>query len=150
MDRVDIPTIYNTYNMTKEKKKMAENVMFNVKGTFDMEAFTNKLADTYKAKGYTVNILNMNGVCSITFEKATGGINTLLGMGEGIKANITRTNDTVSINFSDAEWMGKIIGFAIGWFLCLIPLITAAIGTMRQLSLPKGIANDATMIAASL
>lgn len=129
---------------------MANNVMFNVKPTFDMEVFTTRLADTYKAKGYTVNVVNMNGSCSITFDKGTGGINTLLGMGEGIKANITRMNDTVSINFSDAEWTGKIIGFVAGWFLCMIPFITASIGTMRQLSLPKSIANDATMIASSL
>ena len=129
---------------------MADNVMFNVKPTFDMEVFAAKLADTYKAKGYTVNVVNMNGACSITFDKGTGGINTLLGMGEGIKANITRMNDTVSINFSDAEWMSKIIGLGVGWFLCFVPFVTAIIGTTRQLSLPKSIANDATMIAASL
>lgn len=129
---------------------MADNTMFNVKPTFDMEAFAARLADTYKAKGYTVNVVSMNGSYSISFDKGTGGINTLLGMGEGIKANITRMNDTVSINFSDAEWTSKIIGFVVGWFLCMIPFVTAIIGTTRQLSLPKTIANDATMIAASM
>lgn len=124
--------------------------MFNVKPNFDAEIFAAKLADNYRAKGYTVNVVNMNGFLSITFEKGTGGINTLLGLGEAVKANITRMNDAVCINFSDAEWTSKIIGFVVGWILCLIPFITAIIGTTRQLSLPKSIANDATAIAASM
>ena len=129
---------------------MADNVMINVRETFNMEAFAARLADTYRGKGYTVNVVNMNGIFSLTFDKGTGGINTLLGMGEGIKANITWMNGTVNINFSDAEWTVKIIGLVAGWFLCMIPFVTAIIGTTRQLSLPKSIANDAMMIAASM
>ena len=67
-----------------------------------------------------------------------------------IVPNFSRMNNTVSVNFSDGDWTGKIIGFVVGWFLCFIPCITAAIGTARQLSLPKSIGNDATMIAASM
>lgn len=129
---------------------MSDNVMFNVNPSFDLEVFAAKLADTYRAKGYTVNVANMNGMCTIVFDKGTGGINMLLGMGEGIKATVTKANDTVMLNFSDAEWTGKIIGCIIGLFLCMIPMITAIIGIVRQTSLPKKIANDATMIASTL
>ncbi len=129
---------------------MANNVMFQATPTFDMDAFATKLADTYRAKGYMVNVMKLNGNCMITFEKGTGGINTVLGMGEGIKANISKTNEIISINFTDAEWTSKIIGGVVGWFLCLIPVITAIVGVTRQLSLPKDIANDATMIAATM
>ena len=129
---------------------MADNVMFVVKPDFDMEAFAQKLAETYKMKGYTVNVMSMNGTYSITFDKGTGGVNMLLGMGEGIKANLMKSNDTVSITFTDAEWTGKIIGLAVGWILCLVPFITAIMGSMKQMELPKKIGNDATMIAASL
>ncbi len=129
---------------------MANNVMFNVNPTFDMEVFAAKLADTYRAKGYDVNVANMNGMCTIAFDKGTGGINMLLGLGEGIKATITKMNDTLMINYSDAEWTGKIIGCVVGWFLCMIPMITAIIGIVKQTSLPKKISNDATMIASTL
>ena len=129
---------------------MADNVMFNVTPTFDMEVFANKLAETYKAKGYTVNVANMNGICSITFEKDIGGINMLLGMDEGIRANVTRIDNSVNISFSDGAWIGKLIGLGVGWFLCFIPFVTAIFGVTKQLSLPKQIGNDATMIAASL
>ncbi|MBQ7385393.1 MAG: hypothetical protein IJW04_02675 [Ruminococcus sp.] len=129
---------------------MANNVMFNVNPTFDMEVFAAKLADTYRVKGYDVNVANMNGMCTIAFDKGTGGINMLLGLGEGIKATITKMNDTLMINYSDAEWTGKIIGCVVGWFLCMIPMITAIIGIVKQTSLPKKISNDATMIASTL
>lgn len=129
---------------------MASSIMFNVKPNFDMVLFANSLADTYRAKGFTVNVANMNGSCMITFDKGTGGINTLLGMGKGIKATCRIMNDTLSINFSDAEWTGKIIACVIGWFLCFIPIITGIIGIVGQTSLPKEIGNDATMIASNM
>lgn len=129
---------------------MADNVMVNVKPDFNMETFANRLADTYRAKGFTVNVVNMNGNCMITFSKGTGGANTLLGMGKGIKATCMRMNDTLSISFSDGDWTGKIIACVIGWFLCFVPIITGIIGIAGQLSLPKEISQDATMIAANL
>ena len=129
---------------------MADNIMFNVRPDFDMDSFAMKLSEAYRAKGYMVNVANMNVCYIIAFEKGTGGINTILGLGESIKANITRMNDTVSISFVDAEWTSQILGLVVGWFLCLIPFITAIIGVTRQLSLPKSIGNDATMIAASI
>ena len=127
---------------------MADNVMFNVRPDFNMEAFSQRLAEMYRAKGYTVNAAMMNGCSIITFDKGTGGINTLLGMGEGIKATCTRMGDTVNISFSDAEWTGKIVGLAIGWILCFVPFITALIGVVRQTSLPTAIGNDAVLIAS--
>lgn len=127
---------------------MANNVMFNVSENFNMEDFAEKLAENYRAKGYTVNVANMNGSSVLTFDKGTGGINMLLGLGEGIKATCMLTNNALSINFSDGDWTGKIIGLIAGWFLCLIPMVTAIIGCVKQSKLPKEIGNDATMIAA--
>lgn len=128
---------------------MANNVMFNVKPSFEIESFATKLSEIYRMKGYAVNVAFMNNSAIITFEKNTGGMNMLLGLGEGIKATVMKNGDMVSIAFSDGEWTGKIIGFAVGWVLCLIPFITAIIGTVKQTSLPKSIGNDATMIASS-
>lgn len=129
---------------------MANNVMFNVRSSFDMNTFLSQMVGIYQAKGYAVNVVNMNGVYIITFDKDTGGINTLLGLGEGIKATVMRMNDILTINFSDEEWESKIIGFGVGLLLCAIPCITAAIGTYRQSCLPKNIANDASILVAQM
>lgn len=126
---------------------MADNVMFNVGANFNLTDYSEKLADMYRAKGYTVNVVNMNETVIITFDKGTGGINMILGMGEGIKATCMLLNNTLSINFSDADCIGKIIACSIGWFLCLIPGVTGIIGIVKQSKLPKSIANDATMLA---
>lgn len=127
---------------------MANNVMFNVGANFDMSDFSEKLADMYRAKGYAVNVAYMNGTSIITFDKNTGGINMLLGMGEGIKATCMLSNNTLSINFSDGDWIGKIVACVVGWILCGIPVITGIIGIVKQTKLPKSISTDATMLAS--
>ena len=129
---------------------MASNFMLNVSPEFNMEAFSEQLANLYRARGYVVTVANMNGNAIISFEKNIGGINTVLGLGEGVKANCMVNNGVVNITFTDAEWTSKIIGAVIGWFLCLIPLITAIIGVVRQTSLPKNIENDVRMMISSM
>ena len=124
--------------------------MLNVNPSFDMDVFVGRLTDTYRIKGYNVSVVNMNGAYIVTFEKGTGGINTLLGLGESVKATCMCTNGMLTVSYSDAEWTSKIIGGVVGWFLCLIPFITAIIGAVHQLQLPKSISNDATMIASSM
>ena len=129
---------------------MASNFMLNVSPEFNMEAFSEQLANLYRARGYVVTVANMNGNAIISFEKNIGGINTVLGFGEGVKANCMVNNGVLNITFTDAEWTSKIIGAVIGWFLCLIPLITAIIGVVRQTSLPKNIENDVRMMISSM
>ena len=130
---------------------MANNLMLNVNPeTFNLDAFANILANNFRGRGYTVTAVNMNGSYMLTFEKGIGGINTILGLGESIKATCMCMNGMLTINFSDEEWTSKIIGIVVGWFLCLIPFITGIIGVTRQLQLPKTITNDATMIASTM
>ena len=129
---------------------MANNIMLNVRPDFNLSVFSNNLAGLYQSKGYMVNVAYINGCSVITFEKGSGGINTILGMDEGIKATRSVMNGVLYINFSDEAWTSKIIGLCIGWFLCFIPLITALIGLVGQLDLPKKIANDAQMIVMGM
>lgn len=129
---------------------MAENFMMNVSAEFDVGLLAQKLTDTYRMKGYTANMFSLGKEYTVKIEKGTGGINTLLGLGEAITANISLTGDVLTVSFIDAEWLGKIIGLVTGWFLCMIPFITAIIGTTRQLSLPKEIAKDIRMIVGSI
>jgi len=129
---------------------MANDFMVNVSENFDLDAMANEIAERYQAKGFNVRVLKMKKGLKITFDKNTGGINMLLGMGQGITATCMLTgkdSDMLNVTFSEGDWMGKIIGCSVGWFVCIIPVITAVIGITRQLSLPKDITNDIQELA---
>ena len=124
------------------------NFMANVSEEFDVQAMAEELAANLQAKGYTARAVKMKNGARIAIEKGRGGINTILGMGEGITVAIMKQgNETLVATFSDAEWTSKIIGFVVG-FLCLIPFITAIIGTIRQLSLPKSIESELALLVS--
>lgn len=130
---------------------MANNFMVNVSENFDIEEMANEVAQRYQAQGFKVTVLKMKKGAKITFDKNCGGINMILGMGLGISANCMLTgkeNDTLSVTFSDGDWTGKIIGCIVGWFLCMIPVITSVIGICKQSTLPNQIGTDIQMIAS--
>lgn len=126
---------------------MAETFMLNVSENFNLYSVTQQLADMYRAKGFTVNIVNFNNSVILEFDKGVGGINMILGMDLGIKATFTLTGNTLMVNYSDEAWTGKIIGICVGWFVCFVPLITAIIGIINQSKLPKEINSAITMFA---
>ena len=78
---------------------MANTFMANVKPDFNMEEFASKLAETYRAKGFTSNSVTIDDMQIINFEKNTGGISMVTGLGIGIKATCTVSNDTLTINY---------------------------------------------------
>jgi len=128
---------------------MANNFMLNVSENFDVETMVNEITEMYQGKGYTVRVLKMKNGVKITVEKGVGGINMLLGLGQGITANCTvsgKNKDMLSVNLSDGDWTGKIVGLVAGLFLCFVPFITAIIGILKQTSLQKDFANDIQMV----
>lgn len=126
---------------------MADSVMLTVPEGFDLSNLTQQLADMYRAKGFTVNIASLNNSEIVEFDKGVGGINMLLGLDLGIKATFSIQNGTTLIvNFSDAAWTGKIIGICVGWFVCLVPFITAIVGAVKQSKFPKDLRNDITLL----
>lgn len=132
---------------------MANDFMMNIPENFNLEEFADEIAQQYQAKGFKVNTLKMKNSVKLIFDKNCGGINMLLGLGQGISANcfiVGKEKDTISVNFSDGDWIGKIIGLAVGWIMCFIPFITAIIGMVRQLSLPKNIQNDMQMMLSNM
>ena len=137
------------FNM-KGYKIMADSVMLNIGPNFDFNAFADRLAQMYAAQGFAVSVADINSAKVIKFEKETGGINTVLGLGVEITATCSIYNGVLQIMYTDAEWNSKIIGGLIGWFVCLVPLITAIIGAVRQSDLPKNIGRDAGMIVAQM
>lgn len=101
---------------------MADTIFFNVAPDFNLQMFAGQLAEKYRMEGFTVSVAEFNNTVVLTFDKETGGINMLLGLGLGIKATCTVFNGVLTIVFSDAEWTGKIIGLCVGLYFVLFLL----------------------------
>lgn len=130
---------------------MSSSFILSVSNNFNLGAYCQNIAQFYQMKGFIVNVAVFSPYnAQIIFDKDTRGINTILGLGIGLKASIVLNGNILSVTFSDAEWTGKVIGLVIGWFLCLIPLVTAVIGIIKQTDFPKQLQNDMTMIAANM
>lgn len=125
---------------------MADTKMIPIGDDFDLHSMVEELLQTYRGKGFDVQAMQMGNGVSITFSKDDDGIKKFVGLALGIKANITINKNTLMINFSDAEWTGKIIAIAVGWFLCLVPAAIGVYGVVKQSELPKTIANDIQMV----
>ncbi|MCL2003968.1 MAG: hypothetical protein FWG72_08200 [Oscillospiraceae bacterium] len=128
---------------------MADTKTFPIGPNFNMNEMVAKLTQLYQSKGFQVSQIQIGTSVTLTFDKDTDGIKKFVGLGLGIKANISINNNALIVNFSDAEWTGKIIGLAVGWVLCLIPFLLACYGAVQQSDLPKKIGNDIQMLAAS-
>ena len=113
---------------------------------FDLHQLVEKLMQTYRGKGFDVQAMQLGEGVSVTFSKDDDGIKKYVGLALGIKANFNVNNGMLMVNFSDAEWTGKIIALAVGWFLCLIPFLIGIYGCIQQSDLPKKITNDIQMI----
>ena len=124
--------------------------MFPITPNFNMQELTKQITQIYQAKGFSVIAIPIGTGVSITFSKNDSGIQKFIGLSLGIKANIMLQNEHIIVNFSDAEWTGKIIGFAIGWILCFIPFIIAIVGSIQQSDLPKSIGTDIQMLVSSM
>lgn len=131
---------------------MASGFMLNVNENFNLGEFTNRLSQLYRTKGYDVEVYPQNEKCvSMKFKKGTDTLKTILGMKQEITANIVVDNNTMMINFNDAEWTVKIIVLIVGLFVfCWILAVTAIIGIVQQANLPKNIENDSNSIAMQL
>ena len=134
----------------KKAFTMTDTKIFPLPPNFDMDEMIQQITQMYQAKGFTVMAMPMGTGAVIDFRKDDGGITKYLGLALGVKANIMVQNGNMIINFSDAEWTGKIVGLVIGWVFCLIPFIIALIGSFRQLELPNSIGNDIQMIVGGL
>ncbi len=114
---------------------------------FDLNRLVVELTGVYTAKGFTVTSVPLPTGVTMTFAKSDEGFKKYVGLGLGITLYINVPGDnTIILSYSDAEWSGKIVAVAVGWLVCLIPLITGVVGIVNQLELPKKITNDITNI----
>ena len=125
---------------------MADTKMIPIREDFDMHKTVERLLQTYRGKGFEAQAMQVGNGVSITFSKDDDGIKKYVGLALGIKANISINNNTLMINFSDAEWLGKIIALGVGWVMCFVPFFIGVFGAVKQLELPKTISNDIQMI----
>ena len=132
---------------------MANNFTANIAEGFDLAAFAEEIKEQYQAKGFQVRSIKTKTSIKLVFDKNCGGINNLLGLGQGISATCAmqgKEKDILSVNFTNGDWTGKIVGLATGWFLCLVPFITAIVGIVRQSSLAGEIENDMLAIIGEM
>jgi hypothetical protein len=129
---------------------MASSKMFPIPPDFDMREMVEKITQMYRAKGFMVTAIPMGAGASIDFRKNDGGIQKFVGLALGIKANIMVQNESMIVNFSDAEWMGKIVALTVGWFLCAVPAILGLVGCVQQASFPNTVGNDIQMIVGGV
>ncbi len=130
---------------------MADVLKLNVPMNFNLNNMTERLKNSFVAQGFTVTVIPIapNSV-KVKLEKNCGGINLLLGLGQGITANCTMNGDILYVNYTDGDWTGKIVGFAIGWIVCWVPFMTAIIGTVKQCGLSQKVSSEITMIASGV
>ena len=111
----------------------------------DLYAVIQSTALAMEAQGYkaTIQMIGPNaGVLTIT--KGREGFSNIMGLGLECRANFSAINDQLTVNI-DSEWANKVIAIAVGWFVCFIPVITGAVGTVSQLTLPDKIFNGIGM-----
>lgn len=127
---------------------MSDTVMFPAPPNLDIQDLVGRITQMYQAKGFAVMAMPVGAGASIDFRKDDSGIKKYIGLALGIKANIMPQDGNLIVNFTDAEWTGKIVGLAVGWVFCLIPFITAIVGCVNQSGLPQSIGNDIRMLVS--
>lgn len=127
---------------------MADMRTIPVTSDLDMDELVTKLAQKFKAQGFVVSAMKVGESYTVKLSKDDDGIKKYVGLALGITVTLSRNGETLVLDFTDAEWTGKIVGAIIGWALCFIPLILAAIGALKQLELPNTITNEARIIAS--
>ena len=128
---------------------MATTKTFPIQENVRLEQILSAAEQNLVAQGYSVQPVQMNDVSgTLTVSKDYDGVKKLIGLGSSCRATVSIQNgNTLMVNI-DSEWTNKILAMAIGWFFCLVPLITGIVGCTNQSGLPNKIA-DALMIAST-
>ena len=129
---------------------MADTKIVAIRPDFNMNDLVNRLTQLYRQKGFEVTPMQIGNGISIQLSKDNSGIKKFVGLALGVTVNITvnESANALYLTFTDAEWTGKIVGLAVGWFLCLIPFCIAIYGCVKQSEFPNEITNDIRMLTA--
>ena len=115
----------------------------------DLYAVIQATALAMDAQGFQTNIQMIGpsaGVLTVT--KNREGFSNIIGLGLECRVNFSVMNEQMTVNI-DSEWANKIIAIAVGWFVCLIPMITGIVGAVSQVTLPDKIFNGIGMAVSA-
>ena len=127
---------------------MSDMRTIQVPSDLDLNELATKLAQKYKAQGFIVSAMQVGESYTVKLSKDDDSIKKYVGLALGITVTLSRNGETLTLDFTDAEWTGKIVGAIIGWFLCFVPLITTAIGALKQLEFPNAITNETRVLVS--
>lgn len=129
---------------------MGKSITVGLKPGYDLGHILSTAEQQLKSQGYetALAVTNQNNA-NMVVKKDRDGIKNIIGMGVECQVNITVISEnTMTVNI-ESEWTNKIIAIALGWFCCLIPLITGILGCSTQSSLPNKISQTIQLSAAS-
>lgn len=115
---------------------------FPISSDVSLAAVVESAKQTLTAQGFEVaaQVLNENAA-SMTVAKDADGLKNIIGLGVESTVSISVLNgNTLSVNIED-QWTNKIIAIAVGFFLCLIPVVTGIIGCSNQSGMKNKISN---------
>lgn len=115
----------------------------------DLYAAIQATALAMETQGFRTNIQMIgsnSGILTVTKDRE--GFTNILGLGLECRANFSALNGQLTVNI-DGEWTNKLIAVAVGWFVCLIPMVTGIVGAINQVTLPEKIFNAVNMAVAT-
>lgn len=122
---------------------MATSMRFQVNTDLDLTALAAHLAELWQKRGYTAVWRNIGAASCIQISRNDQGFYQVIGMCEGMKVNLIRIGEHLTVNLTEERWTDKIIAAAIGGFLsCGLIWVTCAIGVYRQLELRRNVLNE--------
>ncbi len=126
---------------------MPEVRSFPVVDPFDFDEFMRQFVSLYQTKGFVVSAAPLGRGALARLSKDDDGFKKFIGLSLGISVTFSFAPNPVGgqslvLTFSDADWTGKIIAIAVGWLICLVPLVTGIIGAANQSGLPNKVTND--------
>ncbi|MDR1629768.1 MAG: zinc ribbon domain-containing protein [Oscillospiraceae bacterium] len=121
---------------------MADNLIFQVNDNFNLDEFAQKVIRMGHARGYMTTYASAGGIYFIDFNDGNEGFTKYIGMGANIRLTLLKNGMTLHANFTDADWIGKVVAYCLSSVTCGFALIPGIIGTFKQLDFPKKIGNE--------
>lgn len=112
-----------------------------------LETVLHQAEQLLQQQGYLTQVQIMNeSMATLNVLKDRDGLKNIIGLGVEVHANISVVNNVMQISIEN-EWTNKIVAIAVGWFCCLIPLITGIVGCVNQNELGTKVANNLQLAA---
>lgn len=133
-----------------KQNRMLKCLTVNVSDHFDMQQFALEVTNRYYARRYYVHTFDSPSGLTIVLVRRSGNVGSRLGMGVGIEATCALENGQLHVRYTDHERGKRIECLIFGWFLLLVPVVTALIGFSRQRDVERRFAHEVRKIAEKM